>query len=79
MRGAGAKRRVIIADEGINGTLSGPGDQLRKYRTEMETAFNGVLGVFSIKELDGNERAPLSDLVVKQKKELCASLLPVNF
>jgi UPF0176 protein len=71
----GLKGRILIAKEGINGTIAGSGEAVQKYVEYMESQdlFKGI----SYKKSDGNGRS-FPKLVVKARKEIVTSELGVE-
>jgi UPF0176 protein len=63
----GVKGRIIVADEGINGTLSGTVEQTKRYMEEMRRNPLFADMVFKIDEADGHA---FKKMFVRYKKEL---------
>ncbi len=63
----GVKGRVLIAREGVNGTLAGPADAIEKYMSELKTDSRFMDIEFKVSEGDA---ATFPKLVVKVRKEI---------
>eukprot|EP00466_Bigelowiella_natans_P003142 jgi/Bigna1/86742/estExt_fgenesh1_pg.C_130148 len=69
----GLKGRVLVGDQGVNGTLSGPTSKIVRYQKGIELHLGGVLKGIQWKRSASPEGHPFADLQIKQVKEIVST------